>query len=86
MSYNYHIDANLPAYYKICVRGRITHSWLDRFEDMAITSNVEADGTVVTTLVGELPDQAALVGVINSLHDLRLAVLCIVGMENCNAL
>jgi hypothetical protein len=66
-----------PAVYQICVRGRITANWSDRFEGMKITTTATEDGLVVTTLSGVLADQAALVGVINSLHDLRLAVLCV---------
>jgi hypothetical protein len=63
--------------YRICVRGRITPNWSDRFDGMKITTTATADGLVVTTLVGVLADQSALVGVINSLHDLRLAMLCV---------
>ncbi len=59
------------------MRGRITPNWSDRFEGMTITTTAIARDLVVTTLLGVLADQAALVGVINSLHDLRLPVLCV---------
>ena len=74
-----------PAIYRICVRGRITPSWSDRFDGMTITTTVRTDGQVVTTLVGVLADQSALVGVINSLHDLRLVVLCVECLEELPA-
>jgi hypothetical protein len=70
-------DAYEPATYRICVCGRIAPSWTDRFEGMTLTTSTTTQGAVVTTLLGKLPDQAALVGVINSLHDLRLPVLCV---------
>ena len=64
-----------PATYRIRVRGRIRRSWSDRFEGMTISTTPASERPVVTTLLGVLVDQAALVGVINSLHDLRLQVL-----------
>ena len=69
-----HSSADQPATYVIRVRGRIPVSWQDRFEGMAISMTPESAGPVLTTLQGALPDQAALVGIINSLHDLRLVV------------
>lgn len=44
---------------------------------MAITTAAVEDGTVLTTLLGVLADQAALVGVINYLYNLRLPLLCV---------
>ena len=38
---------------------------------------VADDGLPVTTLSGELADQAALVGVLNQLYNLRVAVLSV---------
>jgi hypothetical protein len=66
-----------PAIYRIRARGRIRRSWSDRFEGMTISTTPVSERPVVTTLLGALPDQAALVGVINSLHDLRLPVLSV---------
>ena len=67
-------SADQPATYVIRVRGRIPASWQDRFEGMAISTTPESAGPMKTTLQGVLSDQAALVGIINSLHDLRLVV------------
>jgi hypothetical protein len=69
-----HTDFNRPAIFRIHVRGRISPTWRDRFEGMTITTKEEPDGAVMTTLLGTLSDQAAFVGIINSLHDLRLGV------------
>ena len=44
---------------------------------MAITTIVAPDGTCLTTLEGTLPDQAALVGIINSLYDLQLKLVSV---------
>ena len=67
--------------YRIRVRGRIPASWYDRFEGMAISTTPGSQSPIVTTLEGALPDQAALVGVINSLHDLRLVVESVVCLD-----
>jgi hypothetical protein len=36
-----------------------------------------ADGAAATTLVGDLADQSALVGVLNALHDLGLSLVSV---------
>jgi hypothetical protein len=66
-----------PGTYRIRVRGHIGQSWSDRFDGMAISTSAPTEGPVVTTLLGDLPDQAALMGVINFLYDLRLPVLSV---------
>jgi hypothetical protein len=71
------IFADQPATYRIRVQGRIKASWSDRFEGMTITSDPSPQAPPVTILVGTLSDQAALVGVFNSLHELRLAILSV---------
>jgi hypothetical protein len=53
-----------PATYRIRVQGRLKASWSDRLEGMTISVDAPDAGPLVTTLEGELPDQAALVGVL----------------------
>ena len=66
---------DMPAVYRIRVRGRLSASWSDRLEGMTIAVESSGAGASVTTLVGELSDQASLVGVLNTLYGLRLPVL-----------
>ena len=71
------IPFDSPATYQISVQGRIDPGWSDCLEGMSIsliTSDLKAP---VTTLVGELTDQAALAGVFNTLYELHLPVLSI---------
>ena len=63
-----------PATYRIGVKGRIPPKWRDRLEGMAVTEGSTADSPV-TTLVGELADQAALAGLLNTLFQLHLSVV-----------
>jgi hypothetical protein len=64
-----------PAIYRIHVCGRLDNSWSDRVGGMQITEIHGSDGKPVTILVGRLPDQAALTGILNSLYELHLPVL-----------
>ena len=64
-----------PAIYRIHVRGQLDASWSDRVGGMQITETHGADGQPETILVGRLPDQAALTGILNSLYELHLPVL-----------
>lgn len=66
-----------PATYRISVQGRIPPKWSDRLEGMAITEGSAHSGPPVTTLLGELSDQAALSGVLNTLYELHLPVLTV---------
>jgi hypothetical protein len=68
---------DLPAMYRIGVQGRIPARWCDRLEGMTITEGSQEADAPVTTLLGELSDQAALAGVLNTLYELHLAVLSV---------
>ena len=60
-----------PVVYRIKINGIVPDSWLDRLQGMQVTAGM--DNAVV--LEGPLPDQAALVGVLNTLYQLRLHLL-----------
>ena len=66
-----------PATYRIGVEGRVPARWCDRLEGMTITERLPEAEPPVTTLLGELSDQAALVGVLNTLYGLHLPVLSV---------
>jgi hypothetical protein len=71
------IPFDRPATYQISVQGWIDSSMSDLLGGMTISqTTVEADGPI-TTLLGELSDQAALAGVLNSLYELHLTVLSV---------
>ena len=66
-----------PATYRIGVEGRIPARWCDRLEGMTITECLREAEPPVTSLLGELSDQAALAGVLNTLYELHLPVLSV---------
>ena len=70
-----------PATYQISVQGRIDPNWSDHLEGMKICPSLVEAGPPVTTLEGELNDQAALAGVLNSLYELHLPALLMKRLE-----
>jgi hypothetical protein len=70
-----------PAFYQIIVQGRIDPNWQDRLEGLAIQSINRDASPPITTLQGELTDQAALAGVLNTLYELHLPVLSVNRLE-----
>ncbi len=63
--------------YRILVRGTLDAGWSDRLGGMVVSAAQVADGTPATALIGELADQSALVGVVNTLHDFGIALVAV---------
>jgi hypothetical protein len=57
--------------YEIVVQGHLDESWSDWFEGLAITPLTNGE----TALAGDVVDQAALLGALNRLHGLGLALI-----------
>lgn len=63
--------AALPASYEITVSGHLSPSWSSRLSGMTIVHHSDHD-QAVTVLKGGVADQAALLGVLNTLFSLGL--------------
>jgi hypothetical protein len=68
---------DMPATYRISFRGYLPQSWSDRLNGMTIATCDEASEEPVTVLSGWLPDQAALIGVLNTLYNLHFPLLSV---------
>jgi hypothetical protein len=68
--------ASTPAYYEICVNGRLGRQSSIWFDDMAVTVD---EGTMPprTVIYGRVRDQAALYGLISRARDLGLTLLSV---------
>jgi len=66
-----------PATYRIRIQGVVDENWSDYYGGMTIEAKIEPDQPPVTTLTGQLLDQAALMGVLNRLYGLCLPVLSV---------
>jgi hypothetical protein len=64
-----------PCRYRIRVQGQLSASWSSRLSSMVITIRQPTSQPPVTTLTGEVRDQAALLGVLNALYDLGCPLL-----------
>ena len=64
-----------PATYRIKVQGRLDEGWSDWFSGMTVAVECREDGPTITTLIGIVPDQAALHGLLNRIRDLSLPLL-----------
>jgi hypothetical protein len=72
------IPFDRPALYQIKVQGRIDPKWTDRMTGMKIRNSLDQSSPQITTLEGEVSDQAALLGVLNSLYELHLPLISVV--------
>ena len=68
------LRARPPGNYRIRVAGRLGADWSDRLGGLQISAESEGERSV-TILAGPLIDQAALLGVVNTLYDLQLPIL-----------
>ena len=64
---------NPGCLYMICVQGHLTEGWSEWFGGLTI----QAEGDSTTTLRGWLPDQSALLGVLNQIHALNLSLVSV---------
>ncbi|MEA3440996.1 MAG: hypothetical protein U9R58_12025 [Chloroflexota bacterium] len=74
-----------PAKYRISVVGILEESFADRLGGLTI-QNTEPDqsaGKPVVILTGPLTDQAALMGVLNTLYNMRMPLLAVECLSGC---
>ena len=70
-------EFDLPATYQVRVKGYLDVRWSERLGGMEIRTIDQPGGIPETSLVGWLPDQAALCGVLNALYNLRLPLVSV---------
>jgi hypothetical protein len=70
-----------PATYRIRILGTLDKKWSDYYGGMTIEHDIVLNQYPVTILTGRLVDQAALIGVINSLYDLGCPLLSVECVE-----
>ena len=70
-----------PARYRISIQGTLDKNWSNYCGGMTIEHENDPKRGTMTILAGRLADQSALVGVINSLHDIGCPILSVEYME-----
>ena len=66
-----------PVTYRICIQGYLDQKRSDFLQGMAISTGCDENRRSITTLTGQLLDQAALFGVLNTLNDYHLPLLSV---------
>jgi hypothetical protein len=67
--------------YRIRFRGTLGSTWFAMLQDASISSARRGSDTE-STLVGTIPDEAALIGVVNLLHQVGCSLISV---ESCRA-
>jgi hypothetical protein len=62
-------------------RGTLDKKWSDYYGGMAIEHDIVLNKYAMTTLTGQLIDQSALMGVLNSLYDMGCPILFVECVE-----
>ena len=71
------LTLDTPATYRIRVKGYLDSSWSDCLSGLTISRSAQGHEPVVTTLYGQVLDQAALAGVLSALYGLHLPLLSV---------
>ena len=72
---NNRLARDTPATYQICVQGTLSAAWFACLGNLTIEPAGDAGYGPITLLIGELADQAALLGVLNNIYDLGYPLL-----------
>ena len=70
-----------PVSYQIQIQGHLSQTWADYLGSMEVSISGESEGAM-TTLSGQVRDQAALMGLLNSLYDLGFSLLYVEYQSN----
>lgn len=71
------VSFNKPARYQIKIGGDISGIWLDSMRGMGITTEHDENNKTISVLTGVLPDQSALVGILETIFQMRLPILLV---------
>lgn len=66
-----------PANYAIKICGALDERWLTYYDNMVLEVEDRGKHRPITTLTGQVPDQAALIGMLTLLYDLRCPLLSV---------
>ena len=75
------LTVDQPATYCIRVVGYLDENWSARLGGLKINASGQEGKRAVTTLSGQIIDQAALFGVLKALYDMRLPLLSVECLE-----
>ncbi len=73
------LSIDSKAYYSIQLQGILDQNWADQFGNLRVLTfpSTDAKRPPLTTVVGEVLDQAALSGFLNLVYDLGLPLISV---------
>lgn len=77
-----HLNPHAPTHYCICAQGVFDQCWLEMLSGVWVLEERVDSGAHMTTLIGCVADQAALLGVLNHLCDLGMPLLSVEWLVN----
>lgn len=72
------ISRDHAATYRVEVQGTLDAGWAETYGDLHIEHRLNRDGIAVTILTGDVPDQAALAGLLGVTFMLGMPLLSVV--------
>ncbi len=69
------VDFLSPANFEIEVTGFLDESFSDYFDGLLIDHKTVDKRTTTSFLKGKIPDQAALIGILNLLYDMQFPII-----------
>lgn len=66
-----------PLTYRICIQGELDQRWFDHFGARSVVVDTDQTGHKLTTFSSDPVDQSALVGLINRLNTLGVALISV---------
>lgn len=76
-----HLELETPARYRIRVLGHMDSSWSNKLGGLVVSRAFTQKKQPMTILVGELLDQAALSGVLTTLHNINFKLLSVENLD-----
>lgn len=74
------------AVYRICLQGALDETWAEYLgAGLRVQVSGHTPATTITTLTGKVSDQAALLGLLNSLYNVGLPLLSVDHLETTPA-
>lgn len=76
MTFSARQTAAQPLAFRIHCHGIVGATWISTLQDVTVSTR-EQDGVTETALVGHVPDEAALIGILNLLYQLGCSLISV---------
>ena len=78
MGYSYQkLNMHEPAVFRIRIQGELDESWTEYFGAQSSSVKADSAGNIVTIIISEPMDQAALIGLVNHLNGLGIPLVSV---------